>query len=650
MCFCLFEKRKNFIRLVIKALRYKMRNTLKLMHNCFSASLCVLSLLCAWSGHSQTTNSNWQQLSDVRISAPSPRYYASMTYNPITQIIYLFGGAGGSGTFLNDTWTFNGTLWSQQSIPGPSLRSGAPMAYMPTSSGAGQSILFGGTDQSGNIFNDTWIFNNSDWIPLELKLSPPARYGAGLSYDSHSQSVVLFGGSNGAEYLGDTWLFDGTSWSPLSSTSVSPPPRAFASMASNIDGHIILFGGQGSNGRPLSNGQPLNDTWKFEGTSWVEKTPPTSPPARYNALFAYDLTSLQFVLYGGESSSTNSLIDTWAFNGTTWNKLNPVNIPLVYAQASLSSFNSSQLILFGGLVKNPGQGEVLSNITYGFEMNFSPRFTSANTVSFPVNVFSSFNITTESNPVANISTISALPDGVTFDSSTGILQGIPSIGTLGQYTLNLTASNGVDPQATQTLSLIVTNVNTSLQASASVLNYSKPLTLTALPPGSSTSGTVTFYDVESSDTAKSFSSMIPLATVTLENGQAIFTTSQLSTGTHRLYATHNETFSTSDPIIVTVQAAKAPSHVKGVQKINQFLTQTDVVNILLWTPPKNSSPIVKYEIYGDVNLTKLLGTVHHSPWKFLDHDQKKGALKIYYIISVDDMGNKSDPVSVKIKK
>ncbi len=37
----------------------------------------------------------------------------------------LFGGFDGS--YLADTWLWNGTMWSQQSVTGPSARSGTTL-------------------------------------------------------------------------------------------------------------------------------------------------------------------------------------------------------------------------------------------------------------------------------------------------------------------------------------------------------------------------------------------------------------------------------------------------------------------------------------------------------------------------------------------
>src|SRR5947208_1517520 len=48
------------------------------------------------------------------------------------------------------------------------------------------------------------------------KNMPPARAGMGMAYDAGREEVVLFGGA-GADgtHLGDTWVWDGTTWTQL---------------------------------------------------------------------------------------------------------------------------------------------------------------------------------------------------------------------------------------------------------------------------------------------------------------------------------------------------------------------------------------------------------------------------------------------------
>ncbi len=60
-------------------------------------------------------------------SGPPARYFASMA--TLGGQVVLFGGYGGN--YLNDTWTFDGSSWTQVTGSGPSARVEASMASIP---------------------------------------------------------------------------------------------------------------------------------------------------------------------------------------------------------------------------------------------------------------------------------------------------------------------------------------------------------------------------------------------------------------------------------------------------------------------------------------------------------------------------------------
>ena len=72
------------------------------------------------------------------------------------------------------------------------------------------AAAFGGFDGTSYL-NDTWSFDGTTWAQIATQSAPPARTAAEMTYDSVSQKVVLFGGYDGTNYLGDTWLWDGLS-------------------------------------------------------------------------------------------------------------------------------------------------------------------------------------------------------------------------------------------------------------------------------------------------------------------------------------------------------------------------------------------------------------------------------------------------------
>jgi len=166
----------------------------------------------------------WTQEQD---DGPPARTAHAMAYDSVRDRVVLFGGesfssqqvtqtvsdGGISGAFggthtethtvvttnlLNDTWEFDGTLWTRAADTGPDPRAGAGMIYN------GQSqILFGGR-QDARFFNDTWEWDGAHWTQRQ-DIGPPARAFAGMAFDANRDRAVLFGGAAGTAAFGDTW-------------------------------------------------------------------------------------------------------------------------------------------------------------------------------------------------------------------------------------------------------------------------------------------------------------------------------------------------------------------------------------------------------------------------------------------------------------
>jgi hypothetical protein len=133
----------------------------------------------------------------------------------------------------------------------------------------------------------------------------------------------------------------------------------------------------------------------------------------------------------------------------------------------------------------------------------APAITSASATTFAVGTSGSFTVTASGTPGPSFSETGALPNGVSFNDSTGVLTGTPSTGTGGTYDLTFTASNGVSPNATQSFVLTVDEAPaiTSANGTTFTVGTSGTFTVTASgfpAPTFSESGTlpagVTFSD------------------------------------------------------------------------------------------------------------------------------------------------------------
>jgi hypothetical protein len=284
-------------------------------------------------------------------ATPLGRSWTSWVYDPAQQDVVLFGGNGGNGPWppgktFGDTWTWKNGCWTQHHpVSSPPSRQGAAMAWDPATR---QLLLFGGGFDSANpqFYGDTWIWNGNNWIQLHPATSPAPRHQADMIYDAAMHEIILFGGHGvGAQnYFNDTWAWNGTTWTQLH-PATSPSPRdTFSLVYFPPTQTVILYGG-------FSNGIRLSDTWSFNGTTWTQLTPAQSPGVVSPAWqAAYDSASHQLVLYGGDVSvPPQYAASMWAWTGTTWAQLHPLLGPgprgygaMTYDQAQ------RRIVLFGG--------------------------------------------------------------------------------------------------------------------------------------------------------------------------------------------------------------------------------------------------------------------------------------------------------------
>jgi hypothetical protein len=308
-----------------------------------------------------------------------------MAFDPGTGQLVLFGGTY-PGANLNDTWTWNGTTWTQLSpASSPSPRGYSSMAYDP---GTGQLVLFGGSTATAFV-NDTWTWNGTTWTQQFPATSPPVFHNASMAYDSSTGQLVLVGDTGMVGGPSPTWTWNGTTWTQQSPPT-NLPDRTSASMAYDPGtGQLVLFGGQD----PV--GAYLNDTWTWNGTTWTQQSPATSPPVRATAPMAYDVGTGQLVLFGGYGTNANTGIstlynDTWTWNGTTWTQQSPATSPPARDYVPMAyDPGTGQLVLFGG----SGNGGFLNDTwTYGVVISTATTLTLTKSVVYGDEGLASFNV------------------------------------------------------------------------------------------------------------------------------------------------------------------------------------------------------------------------------------------------------------------
>jgi len=230
-------------------------------------------------------------------------------------------------------------------------------------------MLFGGI-KGGLPSQEHWEFGLINGIPGQddwYKVfatdvpPPPGRVGHSLIYDREAHEMVMFGGSvqnsgvgSGLRLTGETFRLRGSSWAVDS--EAGPPARQNALAAYNaLDHDTVLVGGDldGLAIQLVENGDELV-TWKLNGTTWTQNVPATTVPGdRSNMMSSYDTENNRLLMFGGTLDQIGADTKTWSFDGHQWAPLSTGDAPPVRSGGAMSFDSSSgHSVLFGGVANS----------------------------------------------------------------------------------------------------------------------------------------------------------------------------------------------------------------------------------------------------------------------------------------------------------
>lgn len=239
--------------------------------------------------------------------SPSPRSGHAMAYDEKRGLVVLFGGSLEGSSSLNDTWEYDGVSWQLRIdlSNSPAKRVDATMSYDPRTE---TILLFGG--YSGFLTNDLWGYDGLTWTKIGSEMVETR-----LMYSPMFPKMV-FGGDVGIVTFIEDSLFSYSSqkWNILSEPSADDDKgldQIFIFTAFSFDSRrnvFVLFGGQNVS----------NDTWEFEGNSWNRYRSPPSLVARSEHAMVFDSERNVTILFGGVDEDNNILNDIWEYDDTTW--------------------------------------------------------------------------------------------------------------------------------------------------------------------------------------------------------------------------------------------------------------------------------------------------------------------------------------------
>ncbi|MBI1827640.1 MAG: immunoglobulin domain-containing protein [Planctomycetes bacterium] len=299
----------------------------------------------------------------VSSSGPAARNSQAMAYDSRRGVTVLYGGlTPNSSTYNGETWEWNGNTWIQGNVSGPGSRAGANMAY---DIDRGVCVLFGGSSAPdgypGAFLNDTWEWDGNLWTQRTTVGAPPVRSAYGMAYDSVAKRIVMYGGWVGFplyQYLHDTWEYDGVAgtWTQVSTGLPDPSPgnynsigamaydsarnKRYAFNAYIVPGDIYQWG---------------LHTFEWDGTQWVRIFPQNDlqygNPGNYRggAGLAYHAGRHMIIWNNGAYAFTDPVQVTWGFDGSAWHFLSGGEGPSHSASGAIAYDSARNAIVqFGG--------------------------------------------------------------------------------------------------------------------------------------------------------------------------------------------------------------------------------------------------------------------------------------------------------------
>jgi hypothetical protein len=190
------------------------------------------------------------------------------------------------------TWVFDGTTFQlADSSATDSPASGGELAWFPgpgllVDLGANLDAVAGGSaaacpaDAPCPLIPaaEDWQWTGSGWTPVQdLQASAAARY-----FPPPPVSDTAAGEVVGLDYTGALWVSTNPAAGWVEAPSAgAPAPRSEPALAyDGSSGQVVLFGGE-LLGSTSAAGEVMGDTWTWDGTSWTEQAggAPASTPS-----------------------------------------------------------------------------------------------------------------------------------------------------------------------------------------------------------------------------------------------------------------------------------------------------------------------------------------------------------------------------------
>jgi hypothetical protein len=303
-----------------------------------SATFAELADTWEWNG------TTWAQRQPVH--QPPGRSGAALACDLVRQRLVMFGGScfQMGPCWRGDTWEWDGVDWTDRTqpwpVPAPYGRWSHGMAFDPI---RGRTVLFGGSDDPGHYFDDTWEWDGTTWTQRQPAIRAPGRLGFGMAFDPGTQRTLAFGGETWSALLSDLWAFDGTTWQ-LAEPAMQPIPAILentSACAYDATRNVVVWFGA----RPQS--WPAQETWEWDGDRWHLRAAGQGPayPEHHRLQWLPGLQGLALHVPARGAHAEQ----TWRYDGVQWSLLSPAHLPGLRSGFDLAlDPRGDRLLLFGG--------------------------------------------------------------------------------------------------------------------------------------------------------------------------------------------------------------------------------------------------------------------------------------------------------------
>jgi cysteine-rich repeat protein len=221
-----------------------------------------------------------------------PRVAACAAYDAQRGVFVAFGGRTGTG-YSSETWELRESTWRPRaSAIAPGARAECTMGY---DAARGVIVMIGGVGETGIQLSDTWEWNGEAW--RQAAAFGPNGYRKTMTYHGRLRGLILWSPWPGNS-TASLYRWTGTDWAYLGE---GPDARSYPTLAYDPVRDRLVLGPGGNN----------LTTWEWDGTSWTQATPVTSPASAFSGVGWYSTAVGHVLMHVGDGN-------VWSWDGTTW--------------------------------------------------------------------------------------------------------------------------------------------------------------------------------------------------------------------------------------------------------------------------------------------------------------------------------------------